>query len=378
LRIHTLKGARMSEHELSEIFGLGTTADAPAMDLGTLPERDSRVARPGTSGLRKGMIGFVLAHEQFTVPDLIRGGALASRSGFQLLATSDHLQPWQANEAHSGLAWITLGAMGAQAPEVWMGTSVTCPTLRYNPSVVAEAFATLSHLYPGRIFLGLGSGEALNEQAATGVWPAWEERWDRLAEAISVIRQLWTGKQVSHKGTYYTVNAKLYDPPAAPIPLFTAANGRKSMRLAGQHGDGLITDPLTWKNFRPEWEKGARDAGKDPDQMPVMVEHFVVVGDETDALLAAEQWRFIPNAFKGYFNVRDPAEIQRRAEAEVQLDDLIKQWPASTDPAEHIAAIRELFDSGVSIVNIHSGQADQAKVIEFYAAKVLPEFGLAG
>ena len=179
---------------------------------------------------------------------------------------------------------------------------------------------------------------------------------------------------MAHNGTYYSVNAKLYDRPVAPIPLFTAANGRKSMRLAGQHGDGLITDPLTWKTFRAEWEQGAREAGKDPDAMPVMIEHFVVVGDETDALLAAEQWRFIPNAFKGYFNVRDPAEIQRRAESEVQLDELIKQWPASTDPEDHVAAIRDLFDSGVSIVNIHSGQADQAKVIDFYGSQVLPAF----
>jgi F420-dependent hydroxymycolic acid dehydrogenase len=349
-----------------------TTQPTPAH-----PRRNISPIAPRSAGARVGMIGFVLAHEQFTVPQLIEMGAHASRSGFQLLATSDHLQPWQANEAHSGEAWVTLGALGAQAPEAWMGTSVTCPTIRYNPAVVAEAFATLSHIYPGRIFLGVGSGEALNEKAATGSWPAWQERWDRLAEAIAIIRELWTGEPVSHKGRYYTVDAKLYDPPPQPIPLFTAANGKQSMRLAGQHGDGLITDPESWKNFRGEWEKGARDAGKDPAGMPVMIEHFVVVGDETDALLAAEQWRFIPKAFKTYFNVIDPAEIQRRAEAEVALDQLAAKWPVSTDPEEHIAAIQKLFDSGVSIVNIHSGQADQAKVIEFYASQVLPRFNQA-
>lgn len=367
----------MPEHELSVTTDVAVAARpaATAQPAGPLPSREAHA--PETSRLRKGMIGFVLAHEQFAVPELVGTGALAARSGFPLLVTSDHLQPWQANEAHSGQAWVTIGALGAQAPAVWMGTSVTCPTMRYNPAVVAEAFASLSLLYPGRIFLGVGSGEALNEQAATGIWPAWRERWDRLIEAVTVIRRLWTGEQVSHQGTYYTVNAKLYDPPAAPIPLFIAANGRKSMRLAGQHGDGLITDPLTWKNLREEWEKGAREAGKDPDGMPVMIEHFVVVGDETDALLAAEQWRFIPNAFKRYFDIRDPAEIQRRAEAEVQLDELITQWPVSTDPEAHIAAIQALFDSGASIVNIHSGQPDQAKVIEFYASKVLPVFGLA-
>jgi len=357
--------------------GSATTvrSEAPtAQPLSPTPTRAPNPRAHATNTLRKGTIGFILAHEQFTVPDLLRFGEHASRSGFQLLATSDHFQPWQANEAHSGEAWVTLGALGNLAPDAWMGTSVTCPTMRYNPAVVAEAFATLSHIYPGRVFLGVGSGEALNEQAATGHWPKWQERWVRLAEAISIIRQLWTGKYVSHKGDFYTVEARLYDPPSQPIPLFTAANGEKSMRLAGQLGDGLITDPDTWKKFRGEWEAGARDIGKDPDQMPVMVEHFVVVGDETEGLLAAEQWRFIPNAFKGYFNIMDPAEIQRRAEAEVSLEKLMGQWPVSMDPEVHIAAIKELFDSGVSIVNVHSGQADQAKVIDFYASKVLPTF----
>ena len=120
----------------------------------------SRRTAPEPGGLRKGMIGFILAHEQFTVPDLLRFGAQASHAGFELLATSDHFQPWQANEAHSGAAWVTIGALGDRAPNVWMGTAVTCPTLRYNPAIVAEAFATLSHLYPGRVFLGVGSGEA--------------------------------------------------------------------------------------------------------------------------------------------------------------------------------------------------------------------------
>ena len=338
------------------------------------PARAPDPTAPVADTLRKGTIGFILAHEQFTVPDLLRFGEHAARSGFQLLATSDHFQPWQANEAHSGEAWVTLGALGNQAPGAWMGTSVTCPTMRYNPAVVAEAFATLSHIHPGRIFLGVGSGEALNEQAATGNWPKWRERWARLAEAISVIRQLWTGKHVSHKGDFYTVDATLYDPPSKPIPLLTAANGKKSMRLAGQLGDGLITDPETWKKFRGEWEAGAREMGKDPDQMPVMVEHFVVVGDETEGLLAAEQWRFIPKAFEAYFNIMDPAQIQQRAEGEVSLEKLLEQWPVSMDPEVHIAAIKALFDSGVSIVNIHSGQADQAKVIDFYASKVLPTF----
>ena len=238
--------------------------------------------------------------------------------------------------------------------------------------MVAQAFATLSQLYPGRIFLGVGSGEALNEQAATGMWPKWQERWDRLIEAIEVIRALWAGQPVSHKGRYYTVEAKLYDPPARPIPLLAAANGRKSMRLAGQHGDGLVTDPASWKQYKSEWEDGARSAGKNPADMPVLVEHYVVVGDEAEAKRAAELWRFGPKAFKSYYNIADPAKIEQRAEAEVPLEQVVKQWAVGTDPEVHIAAVRELLDSGATIVNIHSGQPDQKRVIEFYGDTCCP------
>jgi TAT-translocated FGD2 family F420-dependent dehydrogenase len=324
-------------------------------------------------GLRRGMFSYMLAHEQFPVPELVQLGGLASRSGFQVLATSDHIQPWQADEGHAGQAWVTMGALGAQA-HGWMGTTVTCPTLRYNPAVVAEAFSTLTHLYPGRIFLGVGSGEALNEEAATGEWPKWQERWDRLIEAIAVIRQLWTGQDVAFKGKYYTVNAKLYDPPARPIPLLTAANGKKSMRLAGQYGDGLISDPLTWKKHKAEWEDGARAAGKNPADMPVLIEHYVVVGDEAAAKQAAQFWRFGPKAFKTLYDVPSPVAIQQQADAQTPIEEVLKSWAVGTDPEVHIKAVRELFDSGVSIVNIHSGQPEQRKVIEFYGKHVLPKF----
>lgn len=319
------------------------------------------------------MFSFMLAHEQFPVPELVQLGALASRSGFQVLSTSDHLQPWQANQGHVGQAWVTLAATGAQA-HAWMGTTVTCPTLRYNPAVVAEAFASLAALYPGRIFLGVGSGEALNEQAATGVWPKWQERWDRLIEAMTIIRSLWTGKDVDFKGKYYTVQAKLYDPPPRPIPLLTAANGKKSMRLAGQHGDGLISDPLSWKKYKSEWEAGARDAGKNPSDMPVLIEHYAVVGDQAAARQAAEKWRFGVRAWKELYNVESPVTIQQKAEQETPIDEVLKSWAVGTDPSVHIKAVKELFDSGATIVNIHSGQPDQRKVIEFYGQHVLPKF----
>jgi F420-dependent hydroxymycolic acid dehydrogenase len=144
------------------------------------------------------------------------------------------------------------------------------------------------------------------------------------------------------------------------------------MRLAGEHGDGLITDPQTWKQYKGEWERGARSAGKDPGTMPVLVEAFVVVGDQSEAQAPAKLWNFIPKAFKGYQNIPDPATIEQRAQAELPLPKVFGDWTVSPTPDAHVQTIEKLFDSGVTIVNIHSGQADQQKVIEFYGREVLP------
>jgi TAT-translocated FGD2 family F420-dependent dehydrogenase len=318
------------------------------------------------------MIGFMLPHEQFPLPELLELGIAAAQAGFDLLATSDHLQPWQDNEGHSGAAWVTMGALGQRTSKIWMGTTVTCPTFRYHPAVVAEAFASLSLLYPGRIFLGVGSGEALNEEAAVGHWPKWPERSERLIEATEIIRRLWSGEQVDHTGKYYSTNARLYDPPSGQIPLLMAANGPKAMRRCGQYADGLVTDPKTWKEHKSEFESAARAAGKNPVEMPTLVEQYVVVGDRKDAEQAAELWRFGPKAFTEYFNVRDPQEIKYRADKEVPLEKVYADWPVSTDPEVHVKKVKELFESGVSIVNIHTGQQDQRRVIEFYGKEVLP------
>lgn len=347
-----------------------------AQTVAPTPKEPSPATANGYSLVGDRLVGFMLAHEQFVVPELVKLAEAAARSGFRLLATSDHFQPWQANEGHSGEAWVTMGAMARYIEEAWMGTTVTCPTLRYHPSVVAEAFATLNQLRPGRVFLGVGSGEALNENAAVGNWPAWQERWERLVEALAIIRGLWSGERIAHRGKYYTVNGRLYDPPAQPIPILTAANGQKSMRLAGKHGDGLITDPQSWRQYKADWQAGAREAGKDPAEMPVLIEQFVVVGDAQDARRPAELWRFLSKAFKRYYELTDPAEIQEHAENGPPIEEVIADWTVSPEPEKHIAAINELFHSGATIVNVHSGQADQQKVIEFYGSWVLPE--LAG
>ena len=317
-------------------------------------------------------VGFQLAHEQFAVPELVDLGTAAEQAGFDLLAFSDHFQPWQANEGHSGQAWITMSAIGQRTKHIRMGTTVTCPSFRYNPAVVAEGFASLSLLYPDRIFLGIGSGEALNEEAAVGFWPPWPERSARLVEASEVIRKLWGGQQIDHAGKYYKVNARLYDPPSGVIPLMMAGNGPKAMHRCGQFADGLITDPKTWKEHKSEFQQGASDAGKDVTRMPVFIEQYVVVGGKQELKEAAEMWRFGPKAWKPYFNIRDPKTIQQRAEAEVSIHQVVEGWAIGTDPDVHVKIISELYESGATGVHIHSGQHDQARVIEFYGKEVLP------
>ena len=314
----------------------------------------------------------MLSHEQFGVAELVDPGVAAEEAGFDFVASSDHFQPWQDNEGHTGLAWVTMAALGQRTKRIRMGTTVTCPSYRYSPAVVAEGFASLSALYPNRIFLGVGSGEALNEQASTGAWDPWPVRSERLLEATEIIRKLWKGSQVQHSGKHFRVDAKLYDPPSQAIPILMAANGPKAMRRAGVHGDGLVTDPKTWKQHKGEFLAGLKEAGKDPAATPVLVEQYVVVGGQAELSEAVSRWRFGPKAWKPYYNVRDPKEIEERAMREIPAEKVSEGWPISTNPAQHIKAIDVLFQSGATLVNIHSGQQDQRRVIEFYK-KILPK-----
>ena len=320
-------------------------------------------------------VGFVLSHEQFAAPQLLEFGASAEQAGFDMVWTSDHFHPWMDNQGNAGHAWVTLAALGQRTQRIPFGTGVTCPTYRYHPTTVAHGFASLGVLNPGRVFLGVGSGEALNEQAATGEWGKFKERNERLAESVELIRKLWTGEWVNHKGDYYRVkNARIYNLPTQPIPIYIAASGEESTITAGKHGDGLITDPKTLK--KPEtlkaFHEGAREAKRDIPNPEVLVEHFVVLGGKAEAEEAAKLWRFLPKAWSEYVDNPDPRDIERRAEKSVKLEDVYGQWLVSEDPQAHADGIAELFAAGATQIFVHAGNHDQGRVIDFYRSDVLP------
>jgi F420-dependent hydroxymycolic acid dehydrogenase len=319
--------------------------------------------------------GFVLSHEQFPSPRLLELGEAAEAAGFDEVWTSDHFHPWQDNQGHAGHAWLTLAALGQRTKSIQFGTGITCPSFRYRPSIVAQAFATLAQLSPGRVFLGVGSGEALNEFPSGGGWAKPRERRARLVESIGLIRELWAGDWVNHLGRYYQVrNAKLYDPPPSPIPVYIAASGRRTARSAGALGDGWIVDAASLGNprIRSSFDEGAREAGKDPASLRILVETYVVVGSSPEAEEAAALWRFVPIGLKDLLDEPDPRVIQRVAEQHLSLEDVYRNWIVGGDPWTHVAAVRQLLDAGATDIFVHSGQSDQQRVIDFYARDVLP------
>jgi G6PDH family F420-dependent oxidoreductase len=229
-------------------------------------------------------------------------------------------------------------------------------------------------LYPGRVFLGVGTGEALNEVPAGGGWGPYRERAERLAEAVTLIRRLWTEDWVSFEGRYYRLeDAKLYDRPPRPVPIYVAAAGPNSARLAGQHGDGWITDPVTLgrQNVAAAFEEGVRASGRDPGAMPRLVEPFVIVGDREEALDGVRLWRFLAVADE-VRDMSDPRKIQRYAEENSTPEEVLERWTVSPDPRTHVDAIRKLVAAGATHVFVHSAQHDQRRFIDFYGREVLP------
>ncbi|CAM2755013.1 F420-dependent hydroxymycolic acid dehydrogenase [Mycobacterium intermedium] len=332
-------------------------------------DREGPPGSPAPPPPAKG-VGIVLSHEQFRTDKLVEQAKAAEQAGFEYAWASDHLQPWQDNEGHSMFPWLTLTLVGSSTSRISFGTGVTCPTYRYHPATVAQAFASLAILNPGRVFLGLGTGERLNEQAATNTYGDYAERHDRLVEAIELIRQLWSGQRISFSGRYFQTNSvKLYDLPAAPPPIFVAAGGPKSAGLAGRYGDGWIAQARDIKDSEmlASFTTGAQQAGRDPAGLGKRAELFAVVGDSIVAKHAASLWRFTAGAV----DQPNPVEIQGAAESN-PIDKVLANWAVGTDPATHIRAVQSVLDAG-AVPFLHFPQENPIAAIDFYRSEVFPK-----
>ncbi len=228
--------------------------------------------------------------EQYPPRELLDYAVAAEEAGFESIDASDHFQPWS-EEGQASFAWSWLSAAAARTSKIELGTGLTCPILRYNPAVIAQAAVTMGALASGRFYLSVGTGEALNEDPATGEWPGYTERQERLAEAIELIRELWKGQPVTWNGKYYkTRKAQLFTLPQQPIPLYISSQVPTSAAFAGKYGDGLLTvggeAPEHYKQMLANFEQGARQAGKDPATMPQLSELAVGYSEDSQAEIA--------------------------------------------------------------------------------------------
>ena len=321
--------------------------------------------------------GYKASAEQFAPRELIDFAVAAEAHGLDSIAISDHFQPWRHHGGHGPGALAWLGALGERTERAHLGTSVLTPTLRYHPSVIAQHFATLACLSPGRIFLGVGTGEALNETAPTGLaWPSGKERRRRLAEAVELIRRLWTEERVDFAGEYYTTErATVYDRPAEPVPILMAASGPLAAKLAGRLGDGFICtsgkDPDLYRELLDKVSEGARDAGRDTAGMERMIEIKVSYDhDRGFAHDACRWWAALALSSEEKSGVSDPVEMERLADA--AADRAHTRFIVSDDPEEVVEKIAPYAELGFDHLVFHAPGGDQTRFLDQFAADVLP------
>ncbi|HWA80233.1 MAG TPA: glucose-6-phosphate dehydrogenase (coenzyme-F420) [Acetobacteraceae bacterium] len=324
-------------------------------------------------------LGYKASAEQFGPTELLEFASLAERSGFDSVFISDHFQPWKHHGGHAPFSLAWLGALGAKTSRIIMGTSVLTPTFRYHPAIIAQAFGTLGTMFPGRVVLGIGTGESLNEVPSTGLaWPEFKERFARLREAVTLIRKLWTEERVTFAGQYYrTEKATIYDRPETLVPIYVAAAGALVARYAGRQGDGLIcTSGKAWdlytETLLPKVAEGLAEAGSRAENFERMIE--VKVSFDTDMKRAAEDtrhWAVLALTAEEKLSVEDPVEMDRLA-ASLPAERSASRFIVSTDPDEHVARIRAYVDLGFRHLVFHAPGPDQARFLRLYGEQVLP------
>lgn len=322
--------------------------------------------------------GYKASAEQFAPRELIEYSVRAEQAGFDSVFVSDHLQPWRHNNGHAPAALPWLGALVQATERVTVGTSVLTPTFRYHPGVVAQAFATLGCLAPGRVILGVGSGESMNEVPLGIEWPEPKERFARLKEAVQLIRLLWDDERVTFDGTYYRAErATIYDRPEAPVPIYIAASGPAATRLTGRVADGFICTSgkgreLYMETLLPALADGAAKANRSVDDLDLMIE--VKVSFDPDGQRALDDTRFwgaLALSSDEKTGVEDPVEMERLADA-LPVERTASRWIVSSDADEHVERIWEYVDMGFRHLVFHAPGPDQARFIAHYEELVLP------
>lgn len=331
-------------------------------------------------------IGYKASAEQFGAQELLGYGVLAEKVGMDSVWISDHFQPWRHNEGQAPFSLAWLGALGAKTERVLMGTSVLTPTFRYHPSIVAHAFGTLGSLYPGRVALGIGTGESLNEVPSMGIdWPDQKERTARFKEAVELIQRLWREERVNHHGQFYkTENATIYDRPDEPVAIYIAGAGPFMAKFAGKNAQGFIcTSGKKWDLYTdtllPNLAQGLEEAGKPKDGIDRLIE--MKVSFDTDykrALNDTRFWGALALKPEEKMNVEDPLEMEKLADA-LPIERAASRWIVSTDPHEIVEKIRPYAELGFNHLVFHAPGPDQARFLKLFSEQVMPllrkEFG---
>jgi coenzyme F420-dependent glucose-6-phosphate dehydrogenase len=329
-------------------------------------------------------LGYKASAEQFDPRELVEIAVAAEAHGMESVAVSDHFQPWRHEGGHAPFSLAWMAAVGERTSSVQIGTSVMTPTFRYNPAVVAQAFATMGCLYPGRIMLGVGTGEALNE-IATGFrgagpqdWPEFKERFARLREAVALMRQLWTEDRVDFQGEYYSTHgASIYDRPDIPVPVYIAAGGPVVARYAGRSGDGFICTSgkgmeLYTEQLIPAVREGAEKAGRDSDGIDRMIE--IKLSYDTSYETALENTRFwAPLALskEQKHDITDPIEMEAAADA-LPIETIASRFIVGNDPDLVVAEIKKYVDAGLNHLVFHGPGQNQRRFLELFEKDLAP------
>lgn len=322
-------------------------------------------------------LGYKASAEQFHPRRLLDLAIAAEQAGFDSVWTSDHFQPWRYTDGHAPNALVWLGAAAVATTRVKLGTSVLTPSFRYNPAVVAQAFATLSCLAEDRIILGVGTGESMNEVPVGVEWPEQAERFGRLREAIQLIQQLWREDFVSFQGEFFrTHEATIYDRPKRPVPIYVAASGPAAARLAGRVGDGFICTSgkgteLYTETLLPALAEGADKAGRDAGAIDRMIEMKVSFDPDHDrAMEDTKIWAALALPGEQKMGVHDPRDMEVLAKAAEPYAH--KRWLVSSDPDEHVEQIAPYIGYGFNHLVFHLPGDAQAEAIARYGELILP------